>query len=34
MHDPRTGHMEIVYRILRYLKEHQEEGYGSRRTCT
>ena len=20
MHDPRTGHMEVVYRILRYLK--------------
>jgi hypothetical protein len=20
MHDPRTGHMEVVHRILRYLK--------------
>jgi hypothetical protein len=26
MHDPRSGHLEVVYRILRYLKSSLEKG--------
>ena len=26
MHDPRAGHMDVVYRILRYLKSSPEKG--------
>ena len=34
MHDPRAGHMEVVYRILRYLKEPLGNGYGFGRMGT
>jgi len=35
MHDPRIGHMEVVYRILRYLKGTPRRGlYGSGRMDT
>ena len=26
MHDPRTSHMDVVYRILRYLKSSRGKG--------
>jgi hypothetical protein len=26
MHDPRSGHVDVVYRILRYLKSSPEKG--------
>jgi hypothetical protein len=27
MHDPRSGHLEVVYRILRYLKRSPKKGF-------
>jgi len=27
MHDPRSDHMDAVYRILRYLKKNPDKGF-------
>ena len=34
MHDPRSGHMDAAYRILRYLKSNPRKDYGSREMIT
>jgi hypothetical protein len=33
MHDPRTGHLEVVYQILRYLKGTPSKGLRFRANC-